>query len=36
MEFMGGLQEKYINGHDHGETDYWIKLGRDGLKKALV
>jgi Ser/Thr protein kinase RdoA (MazF antagonist) len=36
MEFMGGLQEKYINGHDHEETDYWIKLGRDGLTEALL
>jgi Ser/Thr protein kinase RdoA (MazF antagonist) len=36
MEFMGGHQEKYINGNDTDETDYWLKLGRTGLRKALV
>lgn len=35
MEFMGGLQEKHINGHNHEETDYWIRLGYEGLSKAL-
>lgn len=34
MEFMGALQEKYINGNDTEETDYWLSLGREGLRKA--
>ncbi|QQS18302.1 hypothetical protein IPL68_06815 [Candidatus Saccharibacteria bacterium] len=34
MEFMGAHQEKYINGNDTEETDYWLSLGRDGLRKA--
>lgn len=34
MEFMGAHQEKYINGNDTEETDYWLALGRDGLRKA--
>lgn len=36
MEFMGSHQEKYINGNDTGETEYWFNLGRNSLKKALV
>jgi Ser/Thr protein kinase RdoA (MazF antagonist) len=36
MEFMGAHQEKYIKGNDTEETDYWLNLGRDGLKKALA
>lgn len=36
MEFMGSHQEKYINGNDTEETDYWFNLGREGLRKALV
>lgn len=35
MEFMGAHQEKYINGNDTEETDYWLSLGRAGLRKAL-
>ena len=35
MELLGGLQEKYINGHDSKETAFWIATGRVGLKKAL-
>lgn len=35
MELLGGLQEKYINGHDNEETAFWIVTGREGLKKAL-
>ena len=35
MEFMGAHQEKYINGNDTEETEYWLKLGREGLRKAL-
>jgi Ser/Thr protein kinase RdoA (MazF antagonist) len=36
MEFMGAHQEKYINGNDTDETAYWLTLGREGLRKALV
>ena len=35
MEFMGAHQEKHINGNETDETDYWLKLGREGLRKAL-
>lgn len=35
MEFMGAHQEKHINGNDTDETDYWLSLGREGLRKAL-
>lgn len=35
MEFMGAHQEKHINGNDTEETDYWLRLGREGLRKAL-
>jgi len=35
MEFMGAHQEKYINGNDTEETEYWLGLGRGGLRKAL-
>lgn len=35
MEMLGGLQEKYINGHDSEETAFWIETGREGLRKAL-
>jgi Ser/Thr protein kinase RdoA (MazF antagonist) len=36
MEFMGSLQEKFLNGNDNEETDYWLRLGRDGLREALA
>ena len=35
MEFMGAHQEKHINGNDTDETDCWLNLGREGLRKAL-
>lgn len=35
MEFMGAHQEKYLNGNDSKETDYWLNLGRNGLKKEF-
>ncbi len=35
MEFMGAHQEKFIKGNDNEETDYWLELGREGLRKAL-
>lgn len=36
MEFLGAHQEKFINGIDNEENAYWMKLGREGLKKALL
>lgn len=36
MEFMGSHQEKYINGNDTKETEYWFNLGREGLRSILV
>lgn len=36
MEFLGAHQEKYINGNDTEETDFWMSLGRDGLKKEFA
>ena len=36
MEFMGSHQERYINGNDTAETEYWLNLGREGLRKALL
>ncbi len=35
MEFMGSHQEKYINGNDNEEADYWLKLGCNGLRREL-
>ena len=35
MEFMGAHQEKHINGNDTEETDYWLNLGRNGLRSSL-
>lgn len=35
MEFMGAHQERYINGNDTEETEYWFTLGREGLRKEL-
>ncbi len=35
IEFMGSHQEKYINGNDTEETEYWLNLGREGLKREL-
>ena len=36
MEFMGSHQEKYIKGNDTEETEYWLNLGRNGLRKELL
>lgn len=35
MEFMGAHQEKYVKGNNSKETEYWLNLGRNGLKKEL-
>lgn len=35
MEFMGAHQERYINGNNTEETEFWLNLGRNGLRKAL-
>ena len=35
MEFMGAQQEKFINGNDTEETEYWLNLGRAGLRRGL-
>lgn len=35
MELLGAYHERYIFKNDIEETDYWLKLGRDGLKKEL-
>ncbi len=36
MEFLGSHQEKFINGNDTDETDYWLSLGREGLQRELA
>ena len=36
MEFLGAHQEKYINGIDTEENNYWMSLGREGLRKVLA
>lgn len=36
MEFMGSHQEKFINGNNNEETEYWLNLGRQGLKRELA
>ena len=35
MEFMGSHQEKFIKGNATEETEYWLNLGRSGLRKEL-
>lgn len=35
MEFMGACSEKFIQGNDSEETDYWLNLGRQGLRNEL-
>lgn len=35
MEFMGSHQERFINGNDTEETEYWFNLGRESLRKAI-
>src|SRR3989344_3852524 len=36
MGFMGSHQEKFIKGNATEETEYWLNLGRNGLRKELV
>lgn len=36
MEFMGAFREKFIKGNASEETDYWLNLGRDSLKKEFL
>jgi len=35
MELMGAYQEKYLNGNNSEETDFWLDLGREGLRREL-
>ncbi|MFH1837876.1 MAG: phosphotransferase [Candidatus Kuenenbacteria bacterium] len=35
MEFIGACYEKCINNNDIEENNYWMDLGRDGLKKEF-
>jgi len=35
MEFIGSHQEKFIKGNTTEETEYWLNLGRNGLRKEL-
>lgn len=35
MEFMGSHQEKFIKGNATEETEYWLNLGRNGLRKEF-
>jgi hypothetical protein len=35
MEFMGAHQEKFIKGNTSEETDYWLNLGRNGLRREV-
>src|SRR3989344_7365476 len=36
MGLMGAHQEKHINRNGGEETEYWLKLGREGLKRELT
>lgn len=36
MEFMGAHQEKYINGVESEENEHWLRVGREGLRGALM
>lgn len=36
MEFMGAHQEKFVNGNATQETEYWLNLGRNGLRSELA
>jgi Ser/Thr protein kinase RdoA (MazF antagonist) len=36
MEFLGAHQEKFLNGNDTEETEYWMRLGREGLRRELT
>lgn len=35
MEFLGACQEKFIKGNNSAENDYWLNLGRNGLRIEL-
>jgi Ser/Thr protein kinase RdoA (MazF antagonist) len=35
MDFMGAHQEKYVEEHGSSEMDYWLNLGRTGLRNAF-
>lgn len=35
MEFLGSHQEKFVKGNATEETEYWLNLGRNGLRKEL-
>jgi len=35
MEFMGAHQEKFVKGNATEETEYWLNLGRNGLRAEL-
>ena len=35
MEFLGSHQEKFIKNNTSPEVDYWLELGRQGLKQAF-
>ena len=35
MEFIGGHQEKFIKRNATDETEYWLNLGRSGLRREL-
>lgn len=36
MEFLGPHREKFVNNIDSWETNYWLKLGREGLQRELT
>jgi Ser/Thr protein kinase RdoA (MazF antagonist) len=36
MEFIGAHLEKFIKGNDSEETEYWLNLGRNGLKREFI
>lgn len=35
MEFIGSNQEKFVKGNNSEETEYWLNLGRNGLRSEL-
>ncbi len=34
MEFVGATKEKFLNGNDTQETEFWLSLGRAGLERS--
>ena len=36
MELMGAIQEKHLKHSESPENDYWLELGREGLKRELA